>query len=236
MHSSFSEGLERCLYERFRFESGYPEILESIEGLFGENDPCYITDESISILKEMADAYEKFKNKCRNGDHGENVKFWLSYIDFVKMQQRAQTAIQEGDFNARLAAWRWFLPYYFSFSMQNYARYASFYVEFLSNIDQLHPGLRSEFLVGIQAQDRYPHMTAIDQRGEQTFNREAKVAGGMQDAHSESLTLKWSLKRRAAAENIVKLKQMVGLHKSNNPYYLTTPIKIMQSEENTSSV
>ena len=63
--------------------------------------------------------------------------------------------------------------------MQNYARYASFYVELLSCIDELHPGLRTEFLAGVQAQDRYPHKTAIDQRGEQTFNREAKVADGM---------------------------------------------------------
>ena len=50
--------------------------------------------------------------------------------------------------------------------MQNYARYASFYVELLSCIDELHPGLRTEFLVGVQAQDRYPHKTAIDQRGD----------------------------------------------------------------------
>ena len=59
-----------------------------------------------------------------------------------------------------------FLPYYFSFSMQNYATYVSFYVELLSCIDELHPGLRTEFLVGVQSQDRYPHKTAIDQWGD----------------------------------------------------------------------
>ena len=204
--------------------------------MLGENDHDFITDERISNLKEMSDGYEKFKQKCRNGDHDENPKFWVAYIDFVQMQQRAQKAIQEGDFDARLEAWRWFLPYYFFFSMQNYARYASFYVELINCIDQLHPGMRDEFLVGIQAQDRYPHMTPIDQRGEQTFNREAKVAGGMQYAHTESQTLKWSLNRRAASDNVVNLKQMAGLHKSNDPYYQTTPSQIVKSEDNTSSV
>ena len=236
VHSAFSEGLERCLYKRFRFESKNSKLPEPIESLLGENDHDFITDERISNLKEMSDGYEKFKQKCRNGDHDENPKFWVAYIDFVQMQQRAQTAIQEGDFDARLEAWIWFLPYYFSFSMQNYARYASFYVELINCIDQLHPGMRDEFLVGIQAQDRYPHMTPIDQRGEQTFNREAKVAGGMQYAHTESQTLKWSLNRRAASDNVVNLKQMAGLHKSNDPYYQTTPSQIVKSEDNTSSV
>ena len=98
----FQRGIS--LYERFRFECSFSEISEPIQSLLGESNPCFATDESISILKETAVAYEKFKDKCRNGVLGENAKFWVCYIDFVKMQERAQTAIQEGDFDARLAA------------------------------------------------------------------------------------------------------------------------------------
>ena len=50
-------------------------------------------------------------------------------------------------------------------------------------------------IVSVQAQDRYPPRTATDQRDEQTFNKDAKTAGGIHDATNEDLVKRFSLGR-----------------------------------------
>ena len=69
---------------------------------------------------------------------------------------------------------------YFSLNKVNYARYGSFYVHTLVNMDNLYPGLKEliqENGLSVQAQDSYPLRTSVDQRGEQTINRHAKTSG-----------------------------------------------------------
>jgi hypothetical protein len=56
----------------------------------------------------------------------------------------------------------------------------SCYIYTLVNIDVLYPGLR-ELLetvgISVQGQSNYRLRTAIDQRGEQTINKDAKTTG-----------------------------------------------------------
>ena len=84
------------------------------------------------------------------------------------------------DYDMRLYAWENILPYYFALNKINYARYGTCYVETLKQIDIRYPGLKP-FLekrrMSVQAQIAYPVRTAIDQRGEQSINRDAKTAG-----------------------------------------------------------
>ena len=66
--------------------------------------------------------------------------------------------------------------------MHNYARYMCYYVHVLDVVDTLYPELKemlSSTGLSIQAQDRYSHRTAVDMRGEQTINRDAKTSGGI---------------------------------------------------------
>ena len=62
-----------------------------------------------------------------------------------------------------------------------------------------YPGLKDLLMatgLTVQAQDRYPLRTAIDMRGEQTINRDAKTAGGVsQFASSASSVQKWAMNR-----------------------------------------
>ena len=79
----------------------------------------------------------------------------------------------------RLSGLKNMLPYMFVLNKQNYARYGSVYVNKLENLDITHPGCRELIQFkgySVQGQDRYPGRVAIDQRGEQTNNRDAKVA------------------------------------------------------------
>ena len=60
------------------------------------------------------------------------------------------------------------------------------------------------FCVGLRVQVRviYPERRAIDQRGEQTINRDAKTLGGTKSfAADSSAILKWTLSRAEQAEN-----------------------------------
>ena len=71
------------------------------------------------------------------------------------------------------------------------------YAEVLSQIETLHPDLKDTLSLkglSIQAQDRYLLWTALEQRGEQTVNRDGKTSGGVRNvASSSSSALKWPL-------------------------------------------
>ena len=89
-------------------------------------------------------------------------------------------AVRENNFDLRLAAWKNWLPLHFASNQFTYARYGSYYVEVLANIETPYPGLKQlpqNTGLSVQAQEMYPFRVAIDQRGEQTINRDAKTTG-----------------------------------------------------------
>ena len=105
----------------------------------------------------------------------------------MKLQHQAHTAVQENNYDLRLHALQQFLPLYFKFNMHNYARYCTYYAEVLSQTDTLYPGLKDTLSLkglSIQAQGRYPLRTTVDQRGEQTINRDGKTSGGIRNVAS----------------------------------------------------
>ena len=69
----------------------------------------------------------------------------------------------------------------------------------LESTELQYPGCKELLLsdgLSIQAQDHHPNRTAIDQRGEQSVNRDAKTVGGINKFYSsESSILKWTLNR-----------------------------------------
>ena len=71
------------------------------------------------------------------------------------------------------------LPFFFGMNKTNYSRYGSYYLRMLESIELECPGCKELLLsagLSVQVQDHYPNRTAIDQRGEQSINRDAKTA------------------------------------------------------------
>ena len=64
------------------------------------------------------------------------------YIDMIKMQHQAHTDVQQNNYCLRLCALQQFLPLYFNFNMDNYARCCVYYAEVLSQIGTFYPGLK----------------------------------------------------------------------------------------------
>ena len=160
-----------------------------------QNNPDYLLLESLSMnpeekltetlntqIKQVPQLYEHYRNSVRNGKLGKTVTFWLTYLDLVRMQHVIHTSIQENDFEKRVLGWKYFLPFYFALNYSNYARYGSYYVQVLESIEQMYPGLKDMLKckgLSVQAQEKYSLRTSIDQRGEQTINRDPKTSGGV---------------------------------------------------------
>ena len=109
------------------------------------------------------------------------------------------TSIQENDFEKRVLGWKHFLPFYFALNFSNYARCGSYYVQVLESIEQMYPNLKDMLKckgLPAQAQEKYHLRTSIDQRGEQTINRDAKTSGVVKAfSTKEESILKWCLNR-----------------------------------------
>eukprot|EP00794_Sanderia_malayensis_P014842 gene14842-biopygen11931 len=232
VHGAMSEALERLLFERYCVQTGtnIPEVYNKIA-----NDSDYYEDTIFSNDRFLV-KYEEFKEEIRDGKHGITPQFWLSlYIDLMEMQQLAHQAVQENNLDLRVFCWKFFLPFYFALDKQNYARYGSHYVAVLERIENLYPGLKDLLKdkgISVQAQEVYPHRVAVDQRGEQTLNREAKTTGGIKNfAASSSGILKWILNRAEQAKNTNALLSMAEVEASSTLYKPLRPSQVLKTEK-----
>ena len=123
----------------------------------------------------------------------------------------------------------------FALNKQNYARYGLLYVHSLENIEETHPGCLEliQFKgLSVQGQNNYPCRTAIDQRGEQTINRDAKVSGGIKYfASASNSILKWTLNRAAQARNTEALYDLADVKRIDDIYKHNRPSVIIKSEK-----
>jgi len=129
---------------------------------------------------KLFQAYETYRQEVKGGAIGKTAQFWISYLDLMRIQHQIHTSVQTNDFDMRLDSWEKMLPMYFAFNKTNYARYGTWYVQTLKEIDDRYPGLKPLLelqCLSVQAQTSYPIRTSIDQRGEQSINRDAKTPG-----------------------------------------------------------
>ena len=122
----------------------------------------------------------------------------------------------------------------FALNRTNYACHGSFYVSVLQNIESIYLGLKTLLetkRLSVQAKNCYPFCTAIDQRGEQTLNKDAKSYIGIKYfASNESSVLKWTLNQAKQAENT---KALAGLGEEQTMY---KPLQLSQILKFKSSV
>ena len=111
---------------------------------------------------------------------GKTIQFWVLYLDLMRLQHQIPTAVQTNKFNMRLDAWDKMPPMYFAFNKTNYARYGTWFVQTMKEIDDRYPGVKPLLQsndLSVQAQTAYPIRISIDQRGEHSINRDAKTPG-----------------------------------------------------------
>ena len=186
-------------------------------------------------IGELLKAYSRFQEDVRNGVYGKTSQFWmLYYLDIMRNQHLIRESVHTNNFFFRLHGLKAMLPFMFVLNKQNYARHGSMYVNTLENLDITHPGCR-ELLerngLSVQGQDIYPCRTPIDQRGEQTINRDAKVAGGIKYfASDQNAILKWTLNHAAQAKNTEELYNIAGVRSSEDMFKMIRPSEVLKSE------
>lgn len=78
--------------------------------------------ENLTIDNDFTDKYESFRESARLGTLGKTAQFWLLYMDLMRYQVMAHTAIQENDIETLMFFWKEFIPLYFIMNKRNYAR------------------------------------------------------------------------------------------------------------------
>ena len=100
MHSTFSEALERLLYNRFlkEYKLNIPDLIQ-----LAANDPNSDHSDTVAEVKSHIDEYKEFQQRIRNEEFGNTPMFWLClYLDLMHVQHLAHLSIQENDFEVRL--------------------------------------------------------------------------------------------------------------------------------------
>ena len=236
VHSNFAEALERLLFKRFLSIYDKSDVMKQ---LVGRTSVC--SKELMKLLEntdmiKLLEDYGYFKNCVRNGHHGMTPQFWLvHYLDIMSNQHLLHSAVQSNNFLLRLHGLKAALPFFFALNKQNYARYGSIYVNTLENLKKTHPGcmeLLSEKGLSVQGQQRHKSRIAIDQRGEQTINKDAKVSGGIKYfASDENAILKWTLNRSMQAMNTKALMELADVKSSEEGYKSNRPSQILKLEK-----
>ena len=97
-------------------------------------DPLSYSEAVVHNSEEFFKSYGDYFQSTLNGDNGKTAQYWARYLEVMRMQTMIHTAVQENNLEMRLQAWAYWIPFYFSTNLFNYARYGTFYLETLKNI------------------------------------------------------------------------------------------------------
>ena len=152
--------------------------------------------------------YMIYKQRVCDGQMSVTPQFWMICIDLMEKQHHFHTAAQEGTFGGRMCAWEFFLPFFFSTNKYNHARHGSWYKHQIRKRDSLHSG--DEIIFSVQSQARYNPQTAVEQRGEQSLNKDAKIVGSIRrfSPDNDAVT-NWTMGRADQTRNLNSLLQML---------------------------
>ncbi len=131
-----------------------------------------------TIIKEYASRYQEQKVKCLDGEFGKTAQYWAMYMKLVDRQQKLHFSVNTNDYELRMSTWKESLALCFPTNRVHYARYGTYYVSILENIDSTHPGGRQEIEnVGLSVRRNTLGIgQSIDMAGEQSYMRNAETA------------------------------------------------------------
>ena len=81
------------------------------------------------------------------------------YLNVIRDVYLPHRVVQENNFFLCLFGWKQLVPLAFALNKTNYARYGSYYVNSLENMDSTHPGYSESIAVkghSVKGQDKYP--------------------------------------------------------------------------------
>ena len=142
LQQSFAEAIDRLFCEAF-----LPEITKDLEHVVKRNvSEQIIIDDVIETIPftDYEQRHESLKSCCFQGEFGLTPQFWMTYQKAIDRQHKFHFSINTNDFDLRLECWKDSLPLCFTTNKQNYAKYGTYYITQLENIDLTHPSAKKE--------------------------------------------------------------------------------------------
>ena len=179
--------------------------------------------------------YESLKSCCLRGEFGKTPQFWMTYQKAIDRQHKFHFSINTSDLDLRLKCQKDSLPLCFTTNKQNYARYGTYYITQLENIDLTHPGAKEELQeTGLSvSRNQFNIRQSIDGAGEQTFMRSSKTTGDVKHfVHQQNTYEKWVLNRPFQAKMVQSMLSLADIDEiSSNPRKCLRDHEIRKSED-----
>ena len=189
-HKVMYESLHRLLIKEFlRQETAgsLRDCFDDEERTLWENLAANLNQENLHLLctdegaSKIIDKYHCFCATVREGALGKTAQFWMSYIDQISIVLQLMRAVKSNDFELYVYSISKMCGVFFCYGAQNYARYATYFAMFLSNLEFSHPGAVEEVKLGVfsVARSLIPgNRCAVDKTMEETFMKHSKSKGG----------------------------------------------------------
>lgn len=125
--------------------------------------------------------YEKFRKGVSEGKIGKTAQFWLSYVNHVQLVLSLSESVKTHNFHLYVHCMYLMADLFFSYGGHNYARYLTYFAQYITNIEETHPGateLLQRGAIGV-ARSKIPgNRCDVDKTMEETFMRHSKSRGG----------------------------------------------------------
>ena len=155
----------------------------------------------------------------------------MTYQKAIDRQHKFHFSINTNDFDLRLKCWKDSLLLCFATNKQNYARYGTYYITQLENIDLTHPGAKE---MGLSvSRNQFNIRQSIDCAREQTFMRSSKTTGGVKSfVHQQNTYEKWVLNRPFQTKIVQSMLSLSDINEiSSNPRKCLRDHEIRKSED-----
>ena len=140
VHESFAEAVDRLFCRKYvNATKSLDAKVKKIKELSPEKVKPILESKD---MKAYYKTYEKAKGECLKGEYGKTPHFWMGYVKAVERLHILHYAINTNNFNLRLRMWDEAIQGCFSMNKVNYARFGTYYVMQLQNLDQMHPGAK----------------------------------------------------------------------------------------------
>ena len=160
---------------------------ECVEQLYMDsmnNPPSLNINNPSEVLNNLNNGeVKKYLSLCNsvhvNLNLGLTGRYWMTYCWLVDLLHIFHYAINQNNYDLRLAVWEEMLPFYFVFNKVHYARYEPYYINQLQYLQNTHPGAKEEIQeYGLSVRrNSYGIGQAVNLAGEQTFMKSAKTSG-----------------------------------------------------------
>ena len=175
VHEIISDALERLFIKQYLQDN--EELIRNIQNLKGMDD-IKETIFNSDVFTFLIEKYQQLKKEGLEGELGKTAQYWLKYTEMVFKLHQFHFAINTNNLPLRIDAWEYFLPLCFATNKIHYARYGTYYIQQLKNLDSRHPGAFEEICEMVSFKGNKTGIgQAVDLAGEQTYMKNAKTAG-----------------------------------------------------------